>query len=66
MKQMMKRQDVLAVTGLCYTTIFNKMKNGTFPSSKPLSARRVGWSRKEVEEWIDGLQSTYGTTVIQS
>lgn len=66
MKQIMNRQDVLAATSLCYTSIFNKMKRGEFPSSKQLSAHRVGWLRKEVEAWIDGLQSTYETTVIQS
>lgn len=62
----MKRQDVLEATGLCYTSIYNKMKRGEFPSSKQLSAHRVGWLRKEVEAWIDGLQSVYGTTVVQS
>lgn len=66
MNPIMQRKDVLAATGLCYTSIFNKMRSGTFPSSKQLSVRRVGWLRTEVDAWIDGLQSSYGAAVVQS
>ncbi len=52
----MKRQEVVAATGLCYTSIYNKEKRGEFPARRKLSARSVGWIRQEVEAWIDGLQ----------
>ena len=56
MKTIMKRQDVVAATGLCYTSIYNKEKAGQFPARRQLSARSVGWIRQEVEAWIEGLQ----------
>jgi prophage regulatory protein len=56
MVTIMKRQEVVAVTGLCYTSIYNKEKAGNFPKRRQLSARSVGWIRQEVETWIQGLQ----------
>lgn len=56
MVSIMKRQDVVAATGLCYTSIYNKEKRGEFPARRQLSARSVGWIRQEVEAWIAGLQ----------
>lgn len=58
MKKIMRRQEVLDATGLCYTSIHNKMKAGTFPLHKQLSVRAVGWIKSEVDAWIDSLQST--------
>lgn len=59
MKTIMKRKEVCAVTGLCYTRIYNKMKRGEFPSSKQLGLRSVGWLRQDVQTWLDGLQPRY-------
>lgn len=56
MASIMKRAEVLEVTGLCYTSIYNKEKRGEFPARRKLGARSVGWVRHEVEAWIDGLQ----------
>lgn len=55
MASIMKRQEVVAATGLCYTSIYNKEKRGEFPARRQLSARSVGWIRHEVEAWIEGL-----------
>ena len=54
--RILRRPEVLAVTGLCYTSIFNMMKLGKFPASRKLGARAVGWIEKEVEEWMESLQ----------
>ncbi|WP_083761254.1 helix-turn-helix transcriptional regulator [Pelobacter propionicus] len=51
----MKRQDVVRATGLCYTTIYNMEKAGQFPARRQLAAGRVGWLRTEVQAWADGL-----------
>jgi prophage regulatory protein len=56
MATIMKRPEVLAATGLCYTSIYNMEKRGNFPARRQLSARSVGWIRHEVEAWIEGLQ----------
>jgi len=52
----MRKPEVLAATGLCYTSIFNKMKEGTFPLSRQLTTRSVGWIKEEVDKWIDDLE----------
>lgn len=62
MSGIMKRAEVCAVTGLCYTSIYNKMKAGDFPLSRKLgniSSRSVGWLRSEVDTWLNGLQAAY-------
>jgi prophage regulatory protein len=56
MKTIMKLGDVVAATGLCCTSIYNKEKAGQFPARRQLSARSVGWIRQEVEAWIAELQ----------
>lgn len=49
---MMKRKDVVAATGLCYTTIYNLEKAGNFPARRQLSPGRVAWLRTEVGNWL--------------
>lgn len=53
MKTIMKRQEVVAATGMCYTSIYNKEKVGKFPARRKLGTRSVGWIRQEVEAWIN-------------
>lgn len=50
---MLKRKDVVELTGLCYTTIYNLEKQGGFPRRRQLSPGRVAWVRAEVVAWID-------------
>lgn len=52
----MKKKEVCEVTGLCYTSIYNKEKVGQFPARRKLGVRAVGWVRSEVEAWIESLQ----------
>jgi prophage regulatory protein len=49
---MMKRKDVVALTGLCYSTIYNLEKKQAFPSRRQISPGRVVWMRAEVMEWL--------------
>lgn len=52
---MMKRKDVVALTGLCYTTIYNLEKQAKFPARRQLSPGRVAWVRSEVTSWLQNL-----------
>ena len=45
--------EVEAITSLCRATIYRKMGQGTFPTSVPISAGRVGWDKRAVEEWCE-------------
>jgi prophage regulatory protein len=53
----MKRKDVVALTGMCYTTIYNLENAGKFPARKQLSVGRVCWIRTEVEAWLNNLSA---------
>ncbi len=51
--QILRLKDVIEMTGLGRSTLYNMVRNGTFPASVALGERAVGWVSKEVEEWIE-------------
>jgi prophage regulatory protein len=44
--------ELTAVTGMSRSTIYNRMKDGSFPRSYQLGARLVAWLEKDVESWM--------------
>ena len=55
-----RRPEVEAKTGLSRSTIYEKMKNGTFPKPVKLGPRAVGWLATEVDAWISERISQRG------
>lgn len=51
---------VKAKTGLSRSTIYAKVRDGTFPKSVQLGARAVGWLELEVDGWINSLTTKAG------
>jgi prophage regulatory protein len=52
----LRRKQVEARTGLSRSTIYDRMKEGTFP--KPIvlgGGRAVGWLEQEISEWVAAL-----------
>lgn len=49
---LIKIKEVMQMTSLSRTIIYNKIQQGDFPQSISLSCRSVAWVRKEVEAWI--------------
>jgi prophage regulatory protein len=47
------REQVAAAVGLSVTLIEAEVRAGRFPAPRQLSARRVGWLRREIEEWAE-------------
>lgn len=39
-------------TGLCRSTLYRKMQNGTFPRNFKISTRCTGWRESAVAEWL--------------
>ena len=39
-------------TGLSRSTIYERVRQGTFPAPVPLGAKAVGWLESEVGAWI--------------
>ena len=48
----LRRKQVEARTGLARSTIYDRVKLGTFPAPVSLGARAVGWVESEVDEWL--------------
>ena len=45
--------EVSKVTGMSRSTIYNRMKDGSFPRSYLLGSRMVAWLEKDIEDWMD-------------
>lgn len=48
----LRRKQVEGRTGLSRSTIYLRMKKGTFPKPINLGARAVGWLESEIDEWL--------------
>lgn len=44
--------EVMARTGLGKSSIYNAIKNGSFPDRKSLGPRMVGWLSSDIDAWI--------------
>jgi prophage regulatory protein len=44
-------RDVIRVTGLPRSTLYDLIAKGLFPKSIPLGPRVVGWLEPEIAEW---------------
>ena len=45
--------EVLEMTGMGKTFIYDRMKDGTFPKQIQLGSRRVVWDKQEVIKWME-------------
>ena len=52
MLRILRRPEVLAITGLSATRIHTLERRGEFPTRVRLSDRACGWRSDEIEEWI--------------
>ncbi len=48
-----RRKAVEARTGLSRSTIYQRIKAGTFPPPISLGAKAVGWLQSDIEDWIN-------------
>ena len=48
----LRRPQVEARTGLSRSTIYQRIKDGTFPSPISLGAKAVGWLENEITAWL--------------
>jgi prophage regulatory protein len=53
MQTILRLPSVKARTGLSRSTIYQRIKEGSFPRPVNLGARAVGWLESEIEEWLD-------------
>ena len=48
----LRRKQVVDRTGICLSSIYNFIADGTFPKPINLGSRSVGWLENEINEWI--------------
>ena len=56
MERIMRIPEVVEVTGLSKTTIWQRVRSGDFPPPLKLGSlatRSIGWKEGEIERWID-------------
>ena len=45
--------EVLQITGMGKTFIYNRINDGTFPKQIQLGSRTVVWNEQEVTKWME-------------
>lgn len=50
--RIIRMQTVRDRTGLSESTIYRKMRDGTFPAKLGISANGTGWHESEIDRWI--------------
>ncbi len=50
--QILRRRQVEAECGIARSTIYERMKQRTFPQSVPLGAGSVGWRRGDIDAFL--------------
>ncbi|RQS69187.1 AlpA family phage regulatory protein [Burkholderia sp. Bp8963] len=48
----LRRRQVEQRTGLSRSTIYKRMRDGTFPPAIPLGGRMVGWRAADIERFL--------------
>jgi prophage regulatory protein len=50
--EILRRRDVQARTGLSRSTIYERIRQKTFPLPISLGAKSVGWIKSEIDAWL--------------
>ncbi len=56
-EKILRIRTVLTRTGLSRSTIYRKMKDGTFPSQVRISEHCRGWRESAINSWMDHPES---------
>lgn len=55
-KRILRRPEVLRLTGLSTASIYRLMAQGAFPKPRKLGVRAVGWVAAEIQTWIESRE----------
>ena len=59
---LLTRREVERRTGLSRSTIYRKMREGTFPVPLKVSERAVRWRERDIRAYVDSRPRSYGET----
>ena len=57
--RILRQADVMRLTGLSRTTIWRRVRDGSFPPPirlGPPGTRAKGWRQTDLQDWFDSLQ----------
>jgi len=62
--KILRLPEVQMTCGMSRSSIYAGMKNGTFPKTIRLGTRMVGWTQKDIDDWIESklIEREYGDT----
>lgn len=64
--RMLRAPEVMARTGLSRSTIWRRVRAGTFPAPVELGVNSIGWPALAVTEWLENRpRRTYGADAPQ-
>lgn len=58
--KILRRKEVLALTGISNSTLYRWTNEGTFPKSVQLGAKTVGWFESDIIDWQNRLKEEQG------
>ena len=50
--RILKLKEVIEITGLSRSTIYNYMSDNLFPKSIKLTIRRIGWRESDIQNYL--------------
>ena len=53
MEHMLRIKDVIKITAMSNSTIYELIKSNDFPRPKRIGKRAVGWLAGDIQSWID-------------
>jgi prophage regulatory protein len=57
LERIIRRPELLRLTGLSAATIFRLIRRNEFPAPVELSKNARGWKASQVQAWFDGLRT---------
>ncbi|WML90857.1 AlpA family transcriptional regulator [Thiothrix lacustris] len=59
-ERLIRLPEVIQMTGISRTTVYEYIKRGTFPKSYRLATRLTAWKLSEITAWIDSRRHVGG------
>ena len=53
--RLLRIKEVLEITGLSKSILYELKKRGEFPSPLRIGRRAVGWREEDIDNWLDSL-----------
>ena len=53
MERMLRIKDVIEITAMSNSTIYELIKSNDFPRPKRIGKRAVGWLENDIQNWVE-------------